>query len=145
MSLERLMLTGIQISERNLWACFRAVPSVVYLELIGLDSYVTEETLRVLDPACLWNNSCLLPNLDTLVVAGGIKNFPVLTGMLSRRWRHRLPELSVEGPPMARLRFAVIKTSAADAPDEYSMAELRQLVGEGLQLSLLSRDSEAWI
>jgi hypothetical protein len=144
-TLQRLALFGCHSLE-GLQLCLQAVPSVTDFEFSQNSFDMTNTVIWILDrghPSST-NFPCLLPNLRTLTLKEDDFDLPALANMLSSRRRND-PVYSVKdnGNHPARLESVVVELE--DFVDEDMLAtalpQLRYLVSEGMQITLLDAGS----
>lgn len=132
--LQRLSLRGLRISERQLWNCLQAIPSLLSLSVKDIPE-LGQNTIRILNPqhqvrsaspTCL-----LLPLLIELCITSLASiNAEDIVSMLEARW---MGENNV-----ARLRkFRFVKSGTPMEVDPKYSSRVAQLAKEGLDLSFV--------
>jgi hypothetical protein len=150
-SLQTLSLHNFQISENNFIECLQAIPS---LQNLSLTNMITPKILRMLNP-CVSNagpSNNLLPNLRTIECSGSLDpfgtDFSALVSLLRSRWANRglAPFNHSETVSIARLRVQSGKFEAigTGVPDAHTLAQLLQLVEEGMNV-VLSTTAGYWV
>jgi F-box-like len=136
-SLQQLALVDCPCSELGLLRCFQAIPSLVHLEyaVSGMMNSVVY-ALDHNDPSNI-GFPCLLPNLRSLTLRGYKVGLLGLVSMLSARWRNDAM-CTVAGDYIHATQLQSVAVSHPDdvVPDASVLSQLRQLVAEGMEISL---------
>lgn len=144
-SLESLSLDGLCLSSDNdLIECLQAVPSLTALSLTEVD--ITNNVFQMLE-LHYWPDMplhTLLPNLKSLKYSGNLRlDFSVIAGLLRSRWEvGQAWDLMSNGCTTARLQSVVIESDAEGVPDDHTLDLLKQLMKEGMELSLVTSDGK---
>jgi hypothetical protein len=149
-SLQTLSLLDFVISDNQFSACLQAIPSLQNLRLTNM---TTPGVLQTLNPCHASNASLsanLLPNLKTLECWGHFNDFDldfsVLISLLHSRWDHnKLASSNDSGSiSIAQLQSVDFETVGLGVPDAHSLAQLQQLVKEGMNIALSTADGH-WL
>jgi hypothetical protein len=134
--LQVLSIIGVIVQDRNVLHCIQAIPSLTELTLDARG--ITNQTIRNLNP----NFFPLLPNLQALAIGSTnlVVNFTDLYNTVFARSR------PVGADKIARLQSVKIRAVDADEDTcEPSLTLLRQLVAEGIEISVTSGVFEKWL
>jgi hypothetical protein len=127
------------LADDELLTCLKTIPSLVDLKL--LCHGISGHTIAMLNPwsASVSTHNPLLPNLQILHITCStlVLDCTELYDMLSARWR---PAVSGADYPIAKLQSVAIKAREATVTPP-PIESLNQLVGEGMQISLVFGDS----
>lgn len=150
-SLRTLSLTGVYIYDMQLIGCLRAAPSLEELFLNQVT--VTNGIWPMLNPSHPLSRapaSTLLPKLTTFECSGPLDNFnldfSVLESFLRSRWcdKESIVFKDSESSSIARLQSAKFEMIGSGVPDLHTLAQLQQLVEEGMNLKL-STSNGSWV
>jgi hypothetical protein len=132
-TLQELCLDCWRISNEDLIECLRAIPSIHTLSLRRLRG----TTLRILDPH-ISATPALLPNLKIFRYEGSFHlDFTDLTAILRSR-----SELA-KSLSIAKLQYAKFSTVDHGVPDDPTLAQLQQLVQDGMTIKIVTGD-DCW-
>jgi hypothetical protein len=139
-SLQTLSLENLIMTDKQFIACLRAAPSLC--ELSSSDVSITNEAFRMLYASDPPNANKLLPNLKVFKYLGNIDlDFSVLACLLRSWWNNR--ECGLFGSMSSRIiqvESVMFQTKGNGVPDDNSLAQLRQLISEGMQIGLSTAD-----
>jgi hypothetical protein len=119
------------------------VPSLTELSLTEVE--ITNKIFLMLDPLYTSDTplDTLLPNLKILKYSGDLRlNFSVIASLLHSRWE--VGEDLLPNNCAARLQSVSIESDAEGVPDDHILDLLKQLIKEGMNISLVTSDGK-WV
>jgi hypothetical protein len=143
-SLHTLSLVGCTTSDTDLVSCLRAQPS---LSELSLGYLTTSNTLLEMLTPGHWSNvglGKLLPNLTHFEYTTELAlDFSIVTNFLLSRWNTEEPDFSGNNSQdITRLKSAIFSTEENGKLDSRTLAQLNQLVTEGMHIEIMTADED---
>jgi hypothetical protein len=136
-SLTCLTLSHLLIPADHIIECFRAVPSVIDLELAWIYGVQPKDIIRMLDPSRISQSGStypLLPNLHRLAVTGEDFDWSDVANMLAHRWSSPTANLASGGSSLAQLRSFTANESKGNLVGEHASIVIKGLEAEGMDI-----------